>query len=126
MKRLSPTLTTLFLTLGAAASAQPGSLDNSFSSDGKVTTAFGSGLDFGFSVAVQLDGRIVVAGNTDNGSDRDFALARYNMDGTVDNSFSGDGKVTTAFGSGNDIGLAVAIQPDGKDRNGRIRVRRIR
>ena len=114
MKRLSPTLTTLFLTLGAAASAQPGSLDNSFSSDGKVTTAFGSGLDFGFSVAVQLDGRIVVAGNTDNGSDRDFALARYNMDGTVDNSFSGDGKVTTAFGSGNDIGLAVAIQPDGR------------
>ncbi|MBZ0206528.1 MAG: T9SS type A sorting domain-containing protein [Flavobacteriales bacterium] len=91
-----------------------GSLDNSFSADGKVTTDFGSLYDYGRSVAIQPDGKIVVAGNSDNGTDLDFAIVRYNTDGTLDNSFSGDGKVTTDFGSGDDIGRSVAIQPDGK------------
>jgi uncharacterized delta-60 repeat protein len=94
--------------------AQPGSLDLSFDNDGKVVTDIGSGNDYGWSAAIQIDGKIVVAGNIDNGSNRDFALVRYNADGSLDNTFDSDGKVTTVIGSGNDYGNSVAIQCDGK------------
>ncbi|HQX99461.1 MAG TPA: T9SS type A sorting domain-containing protein, partial [Flavobacteriales bacterium] len=90
-----------------------GSLDNSFGVNGKETTAFGTGDDIGQSIAIQPDGSIVVAGGANNGTDSDFAVARYNTDGTLDNSFSGDGKMTTDFGT-DDYGRSVAIQPDGK------------
>jgi len=91
-----------------------GSLDNTFSSDGKVTTAIGSGNDVASSVAIQPDGKIIVAGKSYNGLNWDFALARYNADGSLDSTFSFDGKVTTAIGSGNDECSSVTIQPDGK------------
>lgn len=90
------------------------SLDNSFDSDGKVTTAIGNADDIGFSVTVQPDEKILVAGVSSNGSDYDIALLRYNTDGSLDNSFDGDGKVTTAIRSGDDVSFSVALQTDGK------------
>jgi uncharacterized delta-60 repeat protein len=92
-----------------------GTPDTSFSGDGIQTTDFGS-WDYGESVAVHPDGKIVVAGNAYQGGTDDFAVARYNADGTLDTSFSGDGKQTTDFGGylgGWDRVGAVAIQPDG-------------
>ena len=74
-----------------------GSLDTSFDSDGKVTTAIGSGTDEAYSVAIQSDGKIVAAGYSNNGSNNDFALVRYNTDGSLDTSFDSDGKVTTDY-----------------------------
>jgi uncharacterized delta-60 repeat protein len=91
-----------------------GTLDTSFDSDGKVTTAIGSAADYAVSVAIQSDGKIVAAGYSYNGSNNDFALARYNTDGTLDTSFDSDGKVTTAIGGSNDRAYSVAIQSDGK------------
>lgn len=93
----------------------PGDLDPTFDSDGAVTTNFGS-LDEGINaVAIQADDRkIVVAGFSFNGADHDFALARYNWDGSLDAGFGTDGILTTSFGSGNDIAYSVALQPDGK------------
>jgi uncharacterized delta-60 repeat protein len=90
-----------------------GSLDSTFDSDGKVTTDFGSTIDEGFSIVIQSDGKILVAGSSD-GSNDDFALVRYNTDGNLDNTFDSDGRVTTDFGSGNDEGISVAIQSNGK------------
>ena len=90
------------------AGADAGDLDVSFSGDGKQTTDFG-GSDAAAAVAVQADGKIVVAGS----SGGDFALARYGADGALDPSFSGDGLVTTDLG-GTDAGQAVAIQADGR------------
>jgi uncharacterized delta-60 repeat protein len=92
-----------------------GSLDTSFDGDGIVTTAIGSGEDIANALAIQSDGKIVVAGYT-SGAGRDFALVRYNTNGSLDTSFDGDGKVITAIGSGNDsdYATAVAIQGDGK------------
>ena len=90
-----------------------GSLDSSFASDGKVITVFGSSGEFANSVALQSDGKIVVAGSSDNGAQRVFAVARYSADGSLDSSFDSDGKVTTAIGSG-DFAFSVAIQSDGK------------
>ena len=87
-----------------------GSLDTSFSGDGKVTTNLGKGSDFGQSVTVQADGKILVAGS----SNGDFALARYNTDGSLDTRFSDDGMLTTAIGTGDDGGRSVTLQADGK------------
>jgi uncharacterized delta-60 repeat protein len=90
-----------------------GSLDPSFSGDGKQTTDFGGiygGLETATGVAIQGDGKIVAVGVD---ADYDFALARYNPNGSLDPSFSGDGKQTTDFG-GNDVATGVAIQADGK------------
>jgi uncharacterized delta-60 repeat protein len=110
VKALSFTAVTMLIHIALAplAAAAPGDLDASFDSDGKVTTDFGSS-ESAFAVAVQPDGRIVAAG----GSDGDFALARYNGDGSLDTSFDSDGKVTTDFGAFAGA-LAVAVQPDGR------------
>ena len=105
----------LLIAVGAhPVVAADGDLDTSFGSDGKVTTAIGSGGDYAESVAIQSDGKIVAAGFSYNGSNNDFALVRYNTDGTLDTSFDSDGKVTTAIGSSDEQALSVAIQSDGK------------
>ena len=86
-----------------------GSLDTSFDSDGLVTTDFG-GQDEAFDVAIQTDGKIVVVGESDD----DFALARYNTDGSLDTTFDSDGLVTTDFGVDLSAFAGVVIQLDGK------------
>jgi uncharacterized delta-60 repeat protein len=90
-----------------------GTLDAGFGSDGIVTTAVGSGDDVAYAVAVQADGKIVVAGCAFNGSDGDFALARYHSDGALDSTFGAGGIVTTAVGSGDDCAYGLALQSDG-------------
>jgi len=91
-----------------------GSLDTTFDNDGKVITSIGTGDDFGNSIAIQTDGKILVAGYSYNGSNNDFALVRYNTIGSLDTTFDNDGKVTTSIGAGNDVGYSIAIQTDGK------------
>jgi uncharacterized delta-60 repeat protein len=97
------------------AYAQAGALDPSFGGDGRVTTDLSRRGDFAGAIAIQADGKIVVAGGAafDSRNPR-FGLARYNMDGTLDTGFGGDGRVTTDFTSGQDAAYGVAIQPDGK------------
>src|SRR4029079_12810350 len=87
-----------------------GSPDTSFSGDGKQTTDFGGFDDQATAVALQADGKIVAVGSGANG---DFALARYSAGGSLDTSFSGDGKQTTDFGA-QDRATGVAVQSDGK------------
>jgi len=96
-----------------------GSLDTSFGNRGIVTTIFPAG-SYAFDVALQADGKIVAAGthfvdfNPGDMSDTDFALARYNPDGTPDATFGAGGQVTTDFVGKEDDAFAVLIQPDGK------------
>ncbi len=90
-----------------------GSLDETFGSGGKVTTLFAEGGAGARAIVVQPDGKILVAGQIQNGSNIDFALARYLPNGTPDVSFDFDGKLTTDFGA-NDRAFAIALQPDGK------------
>ncbi len=91
-----------------------GSLDTTFNGTGKVTTAIGDGDDTGTCVAVQSDGKIVVAGYFSNGTDLDVAVLRYNSNGSLDTTFGGTGKVTTAIGNGDDTGYCLKVQDDGK------------
>ena len=89
-----------------------GRLDPSFGGDGRVTTDLERGSDVGFAVVIQVDGKIVVAGNS--GSE-DFALARYNTDGSLDPTFGGDGKVITSFGQEPfDTARSIDVQTDGR------------
>ena len=91
-----------------------GSLDTSFSTDGKLTTSIGAGSAYGQSVAVQTDGKILVGGYATGTFGDEYALARYNSDGTLDTSFSTDGIVTTSFGLGDAYGKSLTLQADGK------------
>lgn len=91
-----------------------GSPDNTFDGDGELSTEILAGDDRARSVTVRSDGKIVVSGEASNGSDYDFALARYNPDGSLDTSFDTDGKLTTPFFAGNDRSRVVLFQPDGK------------
>ena len=99
-----------------------GSLDTDFGTNGLVTTAIGSGHDEIRAMALQSDGKILVAGSSHNGTNRDFALARYTANGTLDTTFGGDanndntpdGYIVTAIGSENDSATSVAVHTDGK------------
>src|SRR6266571_241068 len=105
----------LFVMVGTLpAEAAPGDLDPTFGSGGKVTTPIGTSSDQPFAVAVQSDGKIVAAGESFNGSNFDFALARYTTAGDLDTTFNGTGKVITPIGSSYDRACAVALQSDGK------------
>ena len=77
MKQLNLFLAAACILTSGIATAQPGSLDNTFGTGGKVTTPIGSGAT-GYSVAIQSDGKILVAGWSGNYSNEDFALVRYN------------------------------------------------
>jgi uncharacterized delta-60 repeat protein len=91
-----------------------GALDTTFSGDGRQITDFGA-EDRAFEVALQSDGKIVVAGQTCINDICNVALTRYKAGGAPDTTFSGDGKQTSDFG-GDDNGSygGLAIQPDGK------------
>jgi uncharacterized delta-60 repeat protein len=93
-----------------------GSLDTSFDGDGWVTTDFNGGPDHSRAIAIQTDGKIVIAGNGRilGGSTNDFGVARYNTNGSLDTSFDGDGKVLTDIQGNNDNVQDILIQPDGK------------
>ena len=97
---------------GLARYNPDGSLDLSFGSGGIVTTDFGGFEEIG-SAAIQPDGKIVAVGRVLANSTSQFALARYKPDGSLDLTFSGDGKITTAFAGYAELG-DVVLQPDGK------------
>jgi uncharacterized delta-60 repeat protein len=81
-----------------------------------VTTSFSAGDDVGSGIAIQSNGRIVVVGTSDNGSGAsELAVARLNGDGSLDNTFGGNGMVTISFTApGDDVGSGIAVQSDGK------------
>src|SRR5437867_890974 len=73
-----------------------GSLDPTFGRTGRMTTAFGAAGSGVFALLLQPDGKLVAAGTaTNGGSAYDFALVRYNANGSLDATFGTGGKVTT-------------------------------
>src|SRR5512145_3315047 len=80
------------MALAVPAGAAGGDLDLTFGNGGLVTTNFTSREDIALPVALQADGKIVAAGTS---AFEEFALARYNHDGSLDTSFGDGGKVTT-------------------------------
>jgi uncharacterized delta-60 repeat protein len=103
-------LLALLLFTAISSRAAPGDLDTAFGSGGKVTTPVGAGRDLAQAVALQPDGKIIVAGYAQS----DFALVRYHPDGSLDTAFGTNGKAITPVGVATDEAYAVAVQPDGK------------
>ena len=95
-----------------------GLLDTSFDGDGIVITSIMSGGDVAYDIAIQTDGKIIVAGYGSTASfAQHFAVVRYNSDGTLDTSLGGDGIVTTQVGTASNAyseAHSVALQNDGK------------
>lgn len=105
-------LVSVFIMFSGAALGAPADFDSLFGTNGKTTTQMGNGNSFILDTALQYDGKIVVVGAVAlNGSQ--FAIARYNKNGTLDTTFDGDGIVYTDLGSSAGA-RAVYIQPDGK------------
>jgi uncharacterized delta-60 repeat protein len=99
---------------GLARFNTDGSVDSAFGAGGTVATRFNPSADDGANaLAVQPDGKIIVAGaSSPTGFDYDFALARYNIDGSLDQTFGAGGKVTANFLS--EYATAVGLEPDGR------------
>jgi len=88
-----------------------GNLDTTFNNNGKVITNIGVS---GYAMALQPDGKIVIAGNFDNAINSDFALLRYLSDGTLDSSFGSNGFSSIDINGSTDQCTSVTIQEDGK------------
>lgn len=92
-----------------------GSLDTSFDGDGMTQTDFSSSADSAYTVMVQADGKIIAGGTSDQSGTTDFALVRYNSDGSLDTAFDTDGRVTTDFGGAtNEIAYDGVLQANGR------------
>src|SRR5262249_33888131 len=91
-----------------------GTLDSSFGLNGQLLTSATLVDDATWAVARQNDGKLVTAGSANTGSQSDFAIARFNGDGTLDTTFGTSGKVTTTFGPSNSSVAALVVQSDGK------------
>ncbi|MEP6786909.1 MAG: CHRD domain-containing protein [Acidobacteriota bacterium] len=96
-----------------------GMLDATFGTNGVLSTAVGPGNDVAQAVAIQSDGKIVAAGFAFNGSNNDFAIVRYNPNGTLDDTFdgnsgNGNGIILTPVGPSDDEAFGIVLQPDGK------------
>lgn len=91
-----------------------GLLDPSFDGDGRVTTNYGSGHDDGYAIIMQPDGKLIVASYANNGTNDDYAVVRYNPNGSLDTGFAEDGMVLTDLSGFDDKGLGVVLQQNGR------------
>ncbi len=95
-----------------------GDLDTSFGTNGKVLTPVSNRSDVANAMVVQPDGKIVVVGSTDQSvatnTGTDFLVLRYNSNGTLDSTFGNGGKAITDIGKLANVARAVVLQPDGK------------
>jgi uncharacterized delta-60 repeat protein len=91
-----------------------GSLDQTFGDKGQVRTDFEHSWDIGRSMILQPDGKILIIGSVGSYNESDFGLARYHPDGSLDQTFGLGGKVITSLTGAYDVGLALALQPDGR------------
>ncbi len=117
--RTYPAVVAAFVVVAMCLWAQPaiataGELDASFGAGGVLSTDFGGTYDWAYAAAVQPDGKIVAAGVSNGAGTYDFALTRYQADGSVDPSFGHEGKVITDFATSFDWAYALVLQPDGK------------
>jgi uncharacterized delta-60 repeat protein len=92
-----------------------GILDSTFGRSGKVITTVGTGDAFSLAIALESNGRIVLAGYSDTTQGNDFSLAGYTSNGTLDSTFGNGGIMATDFaGATDDIAYAMTTQSDGK------------
>ncbi|MCB0766435.1 MAG: hypothetical protein KDB95_04415 [Flavobacteriales bacterium] len=100
--------------IGIVRCTASGVLDASFSGDGKLTLGYGTNNDGGEAVALQPDGRILVAGHTNSGQNVEVVVARLTAAGLPDTGFGSNGSALCSFGDSADLPSSIALQPDGR------------
>jgi uncharacterized delta-60 repeat protein len=90
-----------------------GSLDTTFGTGGKLTLAVGSGHAQATAIALQTDGKILLAGTAVGRRSQDFAIVRLLANGSLDSKFGTKGVVLTDFGAAADAAQALAIDGAG-------------
>ncbi|MEW5799898.1 MAG: T9SS type A sorting domain-containing protein [Bacteroidota bacterium] len=113
MKQTKPILVLLVVLTGWMY-AQDGSLDATFDSDGRTQSPVDNTNTTGYGIAVQSDGKIIIVGHVGAIGSYDLALARFNTDGTLDDTFSDDGLVRKSLCGDSDALFGVALQTDGR------------
>src|SRR5262249_51200600 len=112
------TPTSLFDDFFVARFNTDGSKDTTFGSGGMTITDFAGSTDDAFALAIQSDGKILLAGRATHGTitnaDGDFGVVRYLTNGTLDGGFGTGGKVTVTLGGPVDTATGIAVQSDGK------------
>jgi len=91
-----------------------GILDTDFGTDGITLTQIGTGNTYGVSGLLQTDGKIVIAGSAEDGDNSIFAIARFDSNGSLDESFADNGIFTTSLVDGQNTVTDIALQSDGK------------
>ena len=92
-----------------------GTLDTAFGSDGVAVINYSAGFDDGYTMLLQPDGKIVVAGAAEPiGENFDLAIARLNADGSADTTFGINGSTVLDLGGINEVALGIALVEDGK------------
>jgi uncharacterized delta-60 repeat protein len=112
MKTLLTFIAYLFSII--AIHAQSGVLDPAFGTTGIVLGPFTTSHNTGNGIAQQPDGKILVAGITDDQVNSDIFIVRYNTDGTFDTTFGSNGAVTDTVGSGSEFCRTMRLRSDGK------------
>jgi uncharacterized delta-60 repeat protein len=105
--------TKTFSDMAVLRYTKDGQLDADFGSNGIVITNF-RGEDVAYKVIIQPDEKILVGGFSSESAVGDFAMARYNADGDLDETFGDDGRVMTDFEQGSDWARSMELLPDGK------------
>jgi len=113
MKRFGKIVYCFLVITRTVWAVSDGSLDKAFYAAGTVIADYSSTAK---AMAIQADGKVVVAGYCAIDDHNRFAVARFNDDGSLDETFGNGGLVTTSFGAGEKISgaQAIVIQPDGK------------
>lgn len=93
----------------ARYNGKTGTLDNTFSDDGIVQTPVGAGWSAAHAVALDADGKILVAGYSQSGPDYVMAVVRYDDRGELDATFGANGVVTTQYSIGNDVAYGIGV-----------------
>jgi uncharacterized delta-60 repeat protein len=94
-----------------------GTTDETFGGDGVAShddAAGGSSDDYAYGITTDTDGKILVCGQSYNGSNFDMAIWRFNTDGSTDETFDGDGVAVYPGTAGNDVGYAIITDDAGK------------
>lgn len=100
--------------IALARISSDGSIDNSFGTVGMVSFNIGNGNDFGEALAIQDDGKVIIAGYSVRETEYNLAMARFDTNGNLDSTFGVDGMVSTDFNQREDYGTAITLQPDNK------------
>ena len=93
---------------------EDGSFDTSYGDNGVAIARVVDGSNYAGDILLQSDGKVVIAGYTVLETVYDLAMARFDVDGNLDDTFGVGGMVNTDYNGGEDYGSAIALQPDDK------------